>query len=76
MCEHAARRHYSAAQPPVLKGLPSGSAIAAPYREEITDQIRAELTDGVLKVSVLVSEAKKEVRQVPVQTAAGGTKAA
>jgi HSP20 family protein len=32
-----------------------------------TDQATAELTDGVLKVSVPVAEAKKKTRQIPVE---------
>ncbi len=32
-----------------------------------TDQAKAELTDGVLKVSVPVSETKKKTRQIPVE---------
>jgi len=32
-----------------------------------TDQAKAELTDGVLKVSVPVAEAKKKARQIPVE---------
>ena len=34
-----------------------------------TDMARAELTDGVLKVSVPVAEAKKKTRQIPVEQA-------
>jgi HSP20 family protein len=32
-----------------------------------TDQAKAELTDGVLRVSVPVPEAKKKTRQIPVE---------
>jgi HSP20 family protein len=32
-----------------------------------TDQAKAELTDGVLKVSVPVTETKKKTRQIPVE---------
>ena len=32
-----------------------------------TEQAKAELTDGVLKVSVPVAEAKKKTRQIPVE---------
>jgi HSP20 family molecular chaperone IbpA len=32
-----------------------------------TDQAKAELIDGVLKVSVPVPEAKKKIRQIPVE---------
>jgi HSP20 family protein len=32
-----------------------------------TDQAKAELTDGVLKVSVPVAETKKKARQIPVE---------
>jgi HSP20 family protein len=32
-----------------------------------TDQAKAELTDGVLKVSVPVPESKKKIRQIPVE---------
>jgi HSP20 family protein len=35
-----------------------------------TDQAKAELTDGVLKISMPVPEMKKKTRQIPVQEAA------
>lgn len=38
-----------------------------------TDQIKAELADGVLKVSVPVPETKKEPRRIPVEARAGQT---
>jgi HSP20 family protein len=38
-----------------------------------TDQAKAELTDGVLKVSLPVPETKKKIRQIPVEA---GTKSA
>lgn len=37
-----------------------------------TDQAKAELKDGVLKVSVPVAETRKEIRQIPIEE---GTKA-
>lgn len=43
-------------------GLPEGAK---------TDQIKAELQDGVLKVSVPVPEAQQKSRQVPIETKSG-----
>jgi HSP20 family protein len=38
-----------------------------------TDQAKAELTDGVLKVSVPVPEAKKKARQIPIEQSTKST---
>lgn len=39
-----------------------------------TDQVKAELTDGVLKVSIPIPEAKKNVREVKIEGPAGEKK--
>jgi HSP20 family protein len=36
-----------------------------------TDQVKAELQDGVLKVSIPVPQAEKKVRQIPIETRSG-----
>jgi HSP20 family protein len=40
-----------------------------------TDQVKAELQDGILKVSVPVPQAEKKSRQVPIETKAATAKA-
>lgn len=40
-----------------------------------TDQVKAELQDGLLKVSVPVPQAEKKSRQVPIETKSMATKA-
>jgi len=58
--EHKGYRHYERSYGKFYRSIPLPAGAT-------TEQVKAELNDGVLKISVPVPDVKKKVRQVPVE---------